>query len=55
MRRPIATPVLSDDRKHVVADHVAFNSPSGVLAVVAAPDGRIFFSDPSGIYRLVQG
>lgn len=46
--------VLSGNRKNVVSSHVLFTNPSGVLAVVAAPDGRIFFSDPSGIYRLAQ-
>jgi glucose/arabinose dehydrogenase len=46
--------VLSENRKHVQGQVVVFTNPGGVLAVVAAPDGRIFFSDPSGIYRLAQ-
>ncbi|MGH2724094.1 MAG: PQQ-dependent sugar dehydrogenase [Actinomycetota bacterium] len=46
--------VLSDDRKRVLSEQVVFDNSSGILGVVAAPDGRIYFSDRSGIYRLAQ-
>jgi glucose/arabinose dehydrogenase len=46
--------VLSDDRKHVLEEHVVHEQDAGILAVEAAPDGRLYFSDPSGIYRLVE-
>jgi glucose/arabinose dehydrogenase len=47
--------VLNDTRNDVTADFVVFTNPNGVMAVEAAPDGRIYFSDPNGIYRLKQG
>jgi aldose sugar dehydrogenase len=44
--------VLNDRRTGVVRRQVLFANPRGVVAVEAAPDGRIYFSDPGGIYRL---
>lgn len=44
--------VLNDRRTGVLRRRVLFVNPRGVLALQAAPDGRVFFSDPTGIYRL---
>jgi glucose/arabinose dehydrogenase len=46
--------VLDGSRNGIAAQHQVFNNPSGVLAVEAAPGGRIYFSDSSGIFRLRQ-
>jgi glucose/arabinose dehydrogenase len=46
--------VLNGARNDVTGDFVVFDNPSGVMAVEAAPSGKIFFSDPFGIYRLKQ-
>jgi glucose/arabinose dehydrogenase len=44
--------VLNGNRNGIAGQQQVFNNPSGVMAVEAAPNGRIHFSDPSGIYRL---
>jgi glucose/arabinose dehydrogenase len=44
--------VLNGDRDGITGQHQVFNNPRGVLAVEAAPDGRIYLSDSNGIYRL---
>ena len=46
---------LSSDRKHIISNTVVFHNPSdlGILAIQAHPDGRLFYSDGSGIFRLV--
>ena len=46
--------ILNNARNGIVGQTVPFTNPQGVIAVEAAPDGRIFFSDPFGIYRLKQ-
>jgi glucose/arabinose dehydrogenase len=46
--------VLNGQRNDVIGQQQVFNNPGGVMAVEAAPDGRIFFSDVGGIYRLVR-
>ena len=46
--------VLNAGRDNVIDQFVAFDNPNGVLAVEAAPNGTLFFSDPNGIYRLVD-
>ena len=40
-------------RHRVASDTVAYTHPSSILSLERAPDGRLYFSDPSGIYRLV--
>ena len=45
---------LNGARNDIVGEVQAFTNPSGVLSLLAAPDGRIFFSDANGIYRLHQ-
>jgi hypothetical protein len=37
-----------------VEQHQVVNNPLGVLAMEAAPGGRVYFSDRSGIFRLRQ-
>lgn len=44
--------VLNGGRDAVIDQFVVFTNPQGVMAVEAAPDGRIYFSDRNGIYRL---
>ncbi len=46
---------LTPSRLRVATQAVLYQHPTGVLAVEAAPDGRIHFSDASGIYRLETG
>jgi aldose sugar dehydrogenase len=46
--------VLNSQRNDVIGQQQVFNNPGGVMAVEAAPDGRIYFSDVAGIYRLVR-
>ena len=43
---------LNADRDRVAQIEVLYDHPSAVLAVERAPDGRIYFSDPSGISML---
>jgi glucose/arabinose dehydrogenase len=45
---------LTANRQGVVAQSFLYQNPSGILAVEAAPDGRIYFSDENGIYRLTR-
>jgi glucose/arabinose dehydrogenase len=45
---------LNADRNNVLRERVVFNQLDGVVAVETRPDGRIFFSDANGIYRLVR-
>jgi glucose/arabinose dehydrogenase len=45
---------LTANRQGVVAQSFLYQNPSGILAVEAAPDGAIYFSDEKGIYRLTQ-
>lgn len=44
---------LNADRDRVTGRRVLLSHPRAVLAVEAAPDGRVYFSDPRAIYRLV--
>lgn len=50
--RRIRSVKLTPDRIGVAAQTVLYNHSSFVLAVEAAPSGRVFFSDERGIYRL---
>jgi len=43
---------LNAARDDVASIGVFYDHPSAVLAVEAAPDGRIYFSDQNGIFRL---
>lgn len=43
---------LTPNRMNVAAQATIYDHPRGVLAMIAAPDGRVYFSDPDGIYRL---
>ena len=45
---------LNGARDGVVEQHQVVNNPLGVLAMEAAPGGRVYFSDRSGIFRLRQ-
>ena len=44
---------LNADRTGITGQGVVLDNPRAVLAVEAAPDGRVYFSDNRGIYRLV--
>jgi glucose/arabinose dehydrogenase len=46
---------LTADRLDVAAQTVVFSNGSCVFSVEAGPAGAIYFSDPSGIFRLVPG
>ena len=43
---------LNPNRDGVGSIGVLYDHPNAVLAIEAAPDGRIYFSDPNGIFRL---
>ena len=45
--------LASRARHRVASEVVAYTHPSSVLSVERGPDGSLYFSDPSGIYRLV--
>jgi glucose/arabinose dehydrogenase len=45
---------LDAERNDVVRRRVLFDNPAGVLALESQPNGRVFFSDGNGIYRLVR-
>lgn len=45
---------LTSDRNDVASQDVIFDNPGGVLGMAADPDGRVYFSDQNGIYRLVR-
>lgn len=45
---------LNAGRNDVTQDSILFTNPRGILAIEASPKGPVFFSDDSGIYRLVQ-
>lgn len=46
---------LDRRRTSVLADVVEYTHPRSVLSLERGPDGAIYFSDPSGIYRLTPG
>ena len=43
---------LDPDRTGIAGQGVLFTNSTLVLALEAGPDGRVYFSDPNGIYRL---
>ena len=46
---------LTANRQGIVSQSFFYRNASGIIAVEAAPDGRIHFSDEHGIYRLTRG
>lgn len=46
---------LTANRQGIVAQSFFYQNASGILAVEAAPDGTVYFSDENGIYRLTRG
>jgi glucose/arabinose dehydrogenase len=45
---------LDAERDDVTAETQAYDHPRGILAMAAAPNRSVYFSDRTGIYRLVQ-
>jgi glucose/arabinose dehydrogenase len=45
---------LDADRNDIVARRLVYDNPLGVLALESRPNGRVYFSDSNGIYRLVR-
>jgi glucose/arabinose dehydrogenase len=45
---------LDSQRNDIVSRQLLYDNAGGVLAVESRPDGRVFFSDPDGIYLLVR-
>lgn len=43
---------LRGERRRLGGRSLLFENPRGVLALERAPNGRVYLSDPSGIYRL---
>jgi glucose/arabinose dehydrogenase len=52
LRGEIHAVTLTADRLDVASQTVILDRASGILAVERGTDGAIYFSDPSGIYRL---
>src|SRR5262245_25262530 len=46
--------LLNDQRNAVMSHSVVYHHRGGTLSYEAGPDGRIYFSDFDGIYRLVR-
>lgn len=47
---------MSDNRRNILGQRVVFTNSAGVLALEARPtNGRVYFSDQNGIYRLARG
>jgi glucose/arabinose dehydrogenase len=46
--------VLTSDRKHIASDASVYLHTSIVLSIERGPDGGLYFSDDSAIYKLVQ-
>jgi glucose/arabinose dehydrogenase len=46
---------LSADRRSVAAEAPVFTNRTGVLSIERGPTGALYFSDESGIYKLVSG
>lgn len=45
---------LTADRTGIASMSIAFTNASGILSMERGPDGSLYFSDQSAIYRLVQ-
>lgn len=46
--------VLTADRRRISSDSIAFTHSSIVLSIERGPDGSLYFSDDTSIYKLVQ-
>lgn len=46
---------LTPNRMGIQSQEVVLDRASGILAMERAPDSRVFFSDPAGIYELFDG
>jgi glucose/arabinose dehydrogenase len=44
---------LHANRRRVISEDVAYDHGAGVLSIEVAPDGTLYFSDSSAIYKLV--
>jgi glucose/arabinose dehydrogenase len=49
----IRSVTLDSSRSGVASQQVVYTHPRGILALEAAPSGELYFSDRSGIYKLV--
>jgi glucose/arabinose dehydrogenase len=47
--------VLDANRTGIASMAVVYTHPSAILSMERGPDNAIYFSDPSGIYKLVPG
>ena len=45
---------LTADRRDIASVTTVFHATEAVLSMERGPDGTIYFSDPSAIYRLAQ-
>jgi glucose/arabinose dehydrogenase len=53
--RQLRAVTLDAPRTGVVGETPVYTHSTGILSVERAPDGRLYFSDGSGIYRLTAG
>ena len=53
--RALRAVTLDSTRRTVVGETQLYTHSAGILSVERAPDGRLYFSDGSGIYRLAAG
>jgi glucose/arabinose dehydrogenase len=44
--------IISADRQNITSTSILYDHNEGVLSLVAAPDGRLYFSDPNQIFVL---
>ena len=47
--------VLDSNRTGIVSMQAVYTHPNPILSMERGPDKAIYFSDPSGIYKLVPG
>jgi len=47
--------VLTANRAGIASMGIKFTNPSGILSMERGPGGAIYFSDPGGIFKLVNG
>ena len=53
--RQLRSVTLDATRREVVAEAPVYTHAAGILSVERAPDGRLYFSDGSGIYQVTAG
>jgi glucose/arabinose dehydrogenase len=46
--------VLNANRNGIASQSIAYDHPNAVYSVERGPDGAIYFSDPTGIWKLIQ-